>query len=55
MQANWVAITEITLVLGAALGWGFYELMSLRRYRKRMEREAAEPPAMPASETDRLP
>lgn len=44
MVSNYALLIEGVLVLGVALGWGFWELYSLRKYKKadaakRAERE----------------
>jgi hypothetical protein len=36
---------ELVLVLGAALGWGIWEILSLRREKRRAERAAQAPAA----------
>jgi hypothetical protein len=41
VSADRLAIVELALVFGAVLAFGFWELWSLRRDRKRAEREAA--------------
>lgn len=39
MDSGALIAIELLLVLGLALGWGFWELWSLRRERRRRERE----------------
>lgn len=42
MKFNWLAFTEMFVVLGFGLGWAILELVGLRLDRKRREREAAD-------------
>jgi hypothetical protein len=42
IESSWLGIMEMGLVLGAALGWGFWELYSLRKDKRRGEPEAPE-------------
>jgi hypothetical protein len=37
MDSGWLGLMEMALVLGVALGWGFWELYSLRRDKRRRE------------------
>lgn len=39
MDSGALIAVELLLVLGLALGWGFWELWSLRRDRQRREQE----------------
>ena len=40
---GWGGLIELVLVFGLVLGFAVYELMSLRRYRKRKAAEADKP------------
>jgi hypothetical protein len=37
MDSSWLGLMEMALVLGVALGWGFWELYSLRKDRQRRD------------------
>jgi hypothetical protein len=39
MESSWLAIAEMILVLGGVLGFGVWQLVSLRRERDRAARE----------------
>jgi hypothetical protein len=41
MESSWLAIAEMILVLGGVLGFGIWQLVSLRRERDRAERDDA--------------
>jgi len=48
MGGGGLVLTELLVVLAGAVGWGAYELISLRRYRARHQAERrveSEPPA----------
>lgn len=45
MNSNALIAVEMVFVLGGALGWGLWELFSLRRDKKRQEEAAKKPPA----------
>lgn len=51
MDSSYLILAELVLVLGAVLGWGLWELHSLRRDRRRDDaaRKAAEPTRPPGS------
>lgn len=41
-MGGWYGITELLLVFGLVLGWGLWELRSMRRYkREQAERDGA--------------
>jgi hypothetical protein len=39
MDSGSLIVVELVLVLGLALGWGFWELLSLRRDKRRADAE----------------
>jgi hypothetical protein len=41
MESSWLAIAEMILVLGGVLGFGVWQLVSLRRERDRAARDDA--------------
>jgi hypothetical protein len=49
MDSSYLILVELVLVLGAVLGWGVWELRSLRRERRRDEeaRHAADASSRP--------
>jgi len=44
MDSDSLGLIELILVFGAVLGFGFWELYSLRKYKKQKEREESEDP-----------
>ena len=44
MDSSTLGLIELILVFGGVLGFGFWELYSLRKYKKQKQRDEAEGP-----------
>lgn len=47
---SFFALAELLLVFGAVVGWAVYEIVSLRRYRRRTVAERAQDERPPAAD-----